>query len=305
MSKIGAGILGCLLLGWVGQAVAGDSEAYQFAGQVGTIAGIAQACGKDVTVLISRTQEAIAILALDTNDATMATSNLQKTMIIQFNTQKANHALPCDQITPDYDSLPILKDDYRTTVLPKLRINTAQAKASPPILPQTLTVVPGSLDMSNGSGSAVAGQGAVTNIYIGPPSPTGSNAVPQVSVSTNAAPNNPQVSVSAGNNPSTPPLNAVYGAPIFNNTASPSPNPFANPTATTPNPYVSAAPNPIATAAPNPYVSAKPNPIAAATPNPYASPAAVAPSPNAAPQPQANTFAQTTPTQEYQQSITR
>jgi hypothetical protein len=314
MSKICAGILGCLLLGWASQAVAKDSEAYQFAGQVGVIAGIAQACGKDVSVLVTRSQEAIAILAVDTNDSTLALSNLQKTMISQYNAQKANHALPCDQITPDYDGLPILKDDYKTEVLPKLKPQTTQAKTTP-ILPQTLTVVPGSLDMSKGTASAAAaaGQGAVTNIYIGPPPAAGANAAPQVSISTN--------------NPNAPQLNGVYGAPINSNAvaALPPPNPFANsttgpanpytsatpnPLATaTPNPYVSSAPNPIATAAPNPYASPAPNPIATATPNPYASPVGVPPPPsaNAAPQPQqqVNNFVQTTPTQEYQQSITR
>lgn len=128
-----------------------DSDAISFAIQAGAIAGAAQACGQDPALLGSRVAEAIMLLAKDDNDRTQAISSYQRALQEANRNEAATQKIGCNQVLQDYNSLPILKPDYKQTVLAPLLAgpasNTANSGATTPSNPatnQATPLVPGS-----------------------------------------------------------------------------------------------------------------------------------------------------------------
>jgi hypothetical protein len=107
-----------------------SSNADQFAVQAGAIAGAAQACGQDITEYNSRINEAINVLGTNASDKQQALTLYDKTLSgIQY-TQTKLHDLNCPQVIQSYQTLPIMRADYQTTVLPALaNMNTASSNS--------------------------------------------------------------------------------------------------------------------------------------------------------------------------------
>lgn len=103
----------------------GNSNAVAFAVQAGSIAGAAQACGQDISVFVTRVNEALNRLATNPNDKLAATATFQKALQQAQTTQMNSHPLQCSQVMQDYNSLPILRPDYEQTVLVKLNPDMA------------------------------------------------------------------------------------------------------------------------------------------------------------------------------------
>jgi len=97
-----------------------ESEAVSFGYQAGSVAGAAQACGQDVSLLSNRTAEAISLLAQNDSDRSRALGAYQQSMHDAASAQAASQRIACSQVLTDYSGLPILKDDYRQTVLSQL-----------------------------------------------------------------------------------------------------------------------------------------------------------------------------------------
>lgn len=97
-----------------------DSDAITFGIQAGAIAGAAQACGQDPAVLNSRSGEAIMLLATDNNDRDQALAAYQRALQESYQSEMASQKVACTQVLQDYNSLPILKADYKQSVLAQL-----------------------------------------------------------------------------------------------------------------------------------------------------------------------------------------
>lgn len=97
-----------------------NNNANQFAEQSGAIAGTAQACGQDISVLNSRTMEVITLLTKNPADQQQAIMVYQKALANSQANQARNPVLKCSDVISSYNSLPILKDDYKQTVLPAM-----------------------------------------------------------------------------------------------------------------------------------------------------------------------------------------
>lgn len=165
------------------------SQATTFATQAGAIAGFAQACGQDVTLFSGRVGEVISSMATDNADATAATTAFQQSRATQYNAERTNNLVPCTQVLQDYATLPLLRDDYKTSVIARMQ----QAQASAP------TVTP----INQTPGGSVPAMNTT-------PALTPQNQVP----STNASP------LPANNSYTVPPPTATIEN---NNTPTPSP----------------------------------------------------------------------------------
>jgi hypothetical protein len=112
-----------LLLGFTslafGQTVA-NTNANQFAEQAGAIAGTAQACGQDISILNARTVEVINLLTKAPAEQQLAQNVYIKVMATSQVNQSRYHTMKCPEVLSAYNSLPILKADYKTTVLPAM-----------------------------------------------------------------------------------------------------------------------------------------------------------------------------------------
>lgn len=96
------------------------NNANQFAEQAGAIAGAAQACGQDVSTLGSRTTEVINVLTKVPAEQQLAMTVYEKVLASSQINQSRNHPMPCSEVLNAYSSLPILKADYKQTVLPAM-----------------------------------------------------------------------------------------------------------------------------------------------------------------------------------------
>lgn len=121
---------GIVLGGTVNLAWA-DSDAISFAIQAGAIAGAAQACGQDPALLGSRVAEALMLLAKDDDDRTQASSSYQRALQEANRNEAATQKIGCNQVLQDYNSLPILKSDYKQTVLAPLLAGPAGNTTNP------------------------------------------------------------------------------------------------------------------------------------------------------------------------------
>jgi hypothetical protein len=96
------------------------TNAIDFATQAGSIAGAAAACGQNLNIFMQRAQEALNLLALNDLDKATATQAFQQNLLNMQTRQSQKPPIPCSQVLQEYASLPLLQDDYKTTVLPKL-----------------------------------------------------------------------------------------------------------------------------------------------------------------------------------------
>lgn len=111
------------------------SNAMAFAIQAGAIAGAAQSCGQDTTVYAGRVNEALNKLAQSATDKLLAITNYQKALEQAQTAQMTEHTIPCTQVIQDFNSLPLMRDDYETTVISQLTptMGTAAPQVAAPI----------------------------------------------------------------------------------------------------------------------------------------------------------------------------
>ena len=104
------------------------NNADQFAQQAGVIAGTAQACGQDVSTFSSRTAEVIGVLTTIPSEQQAAMTIYEKVLATSAMNETKNHTMKCSDVLSAYASLPILKSDYKTTILPQMaKMGTANA----------------------------------------------------------------------------------------------------------------------------------------------------------------------------------
>ncbi|WP_218813712.1 hypothetical protein [Rickettsiella endosymbiont of Dermanyssus gallinae] len=97
-----------------------QNNAIEFARQAGSIAGVTQACGQNVSEFNQRIVEAIN--QLTTNPADKAGAMLVYQQIAreaQANEQKTQ-TIPCTKALEDYANLPIMQADYKEKVIAQL-----------------------------------------------------------------------------------------------------------------------------------------------------------------------------------------
>lgn len=148
-----------------------DTAAIEFAQQAGTIGGVAQACGQDVTVFVTRVGEAIKEISADSSEETQAMAAFQTVLAKQYDSQKRSAVVPCQQAVADFSGLPILRDDYKTTVIAKLkeaRVTTTQT--TPPTSGITTPETSPSMPQQNTSSGITAS---------GEPAPSSAQQQPQ------------------------------------------------------------------------------------------------------------------------------
>jgi hypothetical protein len=97
-----------------------QSKAIEFARQAGTIAGIAQACGQNVSDFSVRITEAINKLTNNPTDIAGALLIYQRIAQEAEMTEKKNQVIPCSKVLQDYHNLPIMQPNYKTTVIAQL-----------------------------------------------------------------------------------------------------------------------------------------------------------------------------------------
>ncbi len=121
-----------------------SSFAVILARQAGLVGGAAQACGQDVSLLIARLDEAILAVAQDSMDHSNAVAAYQQSAKDTQALQAKKASLPCEQVLRDYQSLPLLRDDYKEVVLTALKADKEQqAKANtPPAKPTSPAAAP-------------------------------------------------------------------------------------------------------------------------------------------------------------------
>jgi len=113
-----------LLMGFASLSVAqpvpttANNNANEFAEQAGVIAGTAQACGQDVSIMNARTAEVINVLTKNSTEQQQAMLVYEKILAGSQVNQSKNHTMKCPDVLKAYNSLPMLRDDYKTTVLP-------------------------------------------------------------------------------------------------------------------------------------------------------------------------------------------
>lgn len=109
------------------------SNAMAFAIQAGAIAGAAQSCGQDTTVYAGRVNEALNKLAQSATDKLLAITNYQKALEQSQTAQMTEHTIPCTQVIQDFNSLPLMRDDYETTVISQLTPTMGSSAPSAPL----------------------------------------------------------------------------------------------------------------------------------------------------------------------------
>src|SRR5580700_4824396 len=110
-------------IGFVLSIIFGSSLSYaqtvniianQFASEAGTIAGVTQACGNSITEYNSRALEAINALAKNPGDRQQALTIYMDALSKSQDAQTKNHVMNCGKVIQDFNSLPLMKPDYKT-----------------------------------------------------------------------------------------------------------------------------------------------------------------------------------------------
>ena len=119
------------------------SNAIAFGEQAGSIAGVARACGQDPSLFITRVNEALDKIAISPADKVTATQTFQQAMQKAQATETQKQIIPCTQAIQDFNNLPLLRNDYKETVLPQLNPNmTNPNKNTAPSLPPVNNSIP-------------------------------------------------------------------------------------------------------------------------------------------------------------------
>lgn len=123
-----------LLMGITISAYADDTT-NQFALQAGNIAGAAEQCGQDASVLISRSKEAIKVMAPNAVDQSDADSLFDKSVANARSLQSSViRKFSCQDVLTTYNSLPLLRSDYEQSVIAVLaahRSSVVQTNSAP------------------------------------------------------------------------------------------------------------------------------------------------------------------------------
>lgn len=116
-----------------------DDTANTFALQAGNIAGAAEQCGQDVTTLTARSKEAInAITPIPSEEAT-ANSIFDKAVADALATQSTViRKISCSDVLTTYNSLPLLRSDYKQSVIAVLAAHRHVQTAAPIVQAQQL-----------------------------------------------------------------------------------------------------------------------------------------------------------------------
>ena len=121
-----------------------DQIADQFALQAGNIGGAAEQCGQDVTTFITRSKEAITAITPDASEQAEADSVFDKAVADALaNQSSVMRKMSCSDVLTTYNSLPILRSDYKQSVIAVLAnykvthpaATTAQAQNTSPQIP--------------------------------------------------------------------------------------------------------------------------------------------------------------------------
>jgi hypothetical protein len=126
-----------------GSPTSNSSFTVTLARQAGTIAGAAQACGQDISLLSARLDETITSIAKDNIDAVDAVLAYQQSEKEAAKKQTSEQVMPCNIVLKDYQSVPLLRDDYKEVVISALKAQTMPNPVSAaPVVSQTQPTPP-------------------------------------------------------------------------------------------------------------------------------------------------------------------
>jgi hypothetical protein len=116
-----------LLLAGYAITVQADDTANMFALQAGNIAGAAEQCGQDASILIARSKEVINVIAPDAVDQSNADVIFDKSVAAaRANQATVMRKISCSDVLTTYNSLPLLRSDYKQSVIAVLTAHRAQ-----------------------------------------------------------------------------------------------------------------------------------------------------------------------------------
>lgn len=210
-----------------------NTNASIFATQSGYIAGAAQACGQDVSIFLNRANEALDRIAFNSADKVLAMARLQASLQQAQQIETNKHPLPCSQVIQDFNSLPIMQNDYRQSVIGQLS-PTMGMPPQPDNRP-------------------------IAQLNPNPPATIGNNPPPNIN--TLAPGGTPPPPDFPSQVPTSPSSNIIYQTPGIApgvDTTQPAPN--INNLAPNPLNTMSTGDNPPPTSVTNPYAGVNPNP---------------------------------------------
>lgn len=240
-----------------------NTNATLFAVQAGAIAGVAKACGLDTNLFLTRANEALERLSYSIIDKTLAQARLTKALQQAEIAQQTNHPMLCSQVVQDFNSLPLMRPDYKQTVIAQLNPAMGNNPTPPPGTYNQSPQVEASNRISNPPPNinTLAPGGTPPPPDFPPPTRVGEQSPPNIN---NQAPSlgpftdttRPAPNINdLGSNPWTgepPPTgvsNPYAGAPQANPYVSPPPQPYVNPQTN------NAQPQPFTNPPPQAYVS--------------------------------------------------
>lgn len=112
-----------------------DDTANMFALQAGNIAGAAEECGQDVTMLSARSKEVINVLTPISSEQTTADAIFDKAEADALAKQSSiMRKISCSDVLTTYNSLPLLRSDYKQSVIAVLAAHR-NVPPTPPAVP--------------------------------------------------------------------------------------------------------------------------------------------------------------------------
>ncbi len=111
---------------------ADSALANQFGREAGVIAGTTQACGTSISDYNARVMEAINALSKTPGDRETAMTIYMDALSKSLDAQTKNHIMECPQVVQSFYSLPLMRSDYKTSVLPQLASMVTPSNAVPP-----------------------------------------------------------------------------------------------------------------------------------------------------------------------------
>lgn len=116
-----------------------DDTANMFALQAGNIAGAAEQCGQDVTTLSARSKEAINAITPISSEQTTADAIFDKAEADALAKQSSiMRKISCSDVLTTYNSLPLLRSDYKQSVIAVLAAHRNVPPAIPTVPAQQL-----------------------------------------------------------------------------------------------------------------------------------------------------------------------
>jgi hypothetical protein len=135
---------GLILFSLNSNAQSALTMADQFAAEAGAIAGTAQACGQNIVEYNARVVAAVNALSQSPSDSSQAMTIYQKTLSNAQDAQSRTHSVNCGEMIQKFNGLPIMRPDYKTTVIPKLAamVNPPEASTTAPKTSSTTQTSP-------------------------------------------------------------------------------------------------------------------------------------------------------------------